>query len=162
MTKTQERKELEVREKMYPETRLEEWDRYIDRLFHHPFSLMRPSSLWDDFSKLEELSPSVDIFEEGNDLVVKAELPGMTKDDVKITITENLITLTGEKKHEETITKEDYQWCECSYGSFTRSFRLPDNVNIDEAKAEFRDGVLRVRLPKTHEVEKTQKTIPIE
>ena len=162
MTKTQERKELEVREKMYPETHLGDWERYIDRLLRHPFSLMRPSSLWGDFPKLEELSPSVDIFEEGNDLVLKAELPGMTKDDVKVTITENLITLTGEKKHEEKVEKEDYQWSECSYGSFTRSFRLPDNVNIDEAKAEFKDGVLKVRLPKTHEVEETQKTIPIE
>jgi HSP20 family protein len=162
MTKTEERKELEVREKMNPETHFGELERYVDRLFRHPFSLMRPTFLRGEYSRLEELSPSVDIFEEGNDLVLKAELPGMTKDDVKITISENMITLSGEKKHEEKVEKKEYQWSECSYGSFTRSFRLPDNVKGDEAKAEFHDGVLKVRIPKTAEVEPERKTIPIE
>lgn len=162
MTKTEERKELEVREKIYPETYFGEVERYMDRLFRHPFSLMRPTFLRGDYPKLEELSPSVDIYEEDNYLVLKAELPGMTKDDVKITISENMITLSGEKKYEETVEKKDYQWSECSYGSFTRSFRLPDNVNGDEAKAEYHDGVLKVRIPKTAEVEPERKTIPIE
>jgi HSP20 family protein len=162
MTKTQEKKELAVRDRMYPETYFGDVERYMDRLFRHPFSLLRPSFLWSDYPKLREVSPSVDIYEEGNDLVLKAELPGMTKDDVKITISENMITLSGEKKHEEKVEKKDYQWCECTYGSFTRSFRLPDNVNGDEAKAEFHDGVLKVRIPKTAETEEEQKTIPIE
>lgn len=162
MTKTEERKELEVREKMYPETYFGEVERYVDRLFRHPFSLMRHPFLRGEYPRLEELSPAVDIFEEGNDLVLKAELPGMTKDDVKITISENMITLSGEKKHEEKVEKKEYQWSECSYGSFTRSFRLPDNVKGDEAKAEFHDGVLKVRIPKTAEIKPERKTIPIE
>ncbi|MHB8790135.1 MAG: Hsp20/alpha crystallin family protein [Desulfobulbaceae bacterium] len=162
MTKTEERKELEVQEKRYPESHFGEVERYVDRLFRHPFSLMRPTFLRGEYPRLEELSPSVDIFEEGNDLVLKAELPGMTKDDVKITLSENMITLSGEKKHEEKVEKKEYQWSECSYGSFTRSFRLPDNVKGDEAKAEFHDGVLKVRIPKTAEVEPERKTIPIE
>lgn len=162
MTKTQERKELAVQEKTYPETYFGEVERYVDRLFRHPFSLMRPTFLMGDYAKLDELTPSVDIFEEGNDLVLKAELPGMNKEDVKITISDNMITLSGEKRHEEKVERKDYQWCESSYGSFTRSFRLPDNVNGDEAKAEFHDGVLKVRIPKTFDVEEKQKTIPIE
>lgn len=162
MTKTQEKKELAVKERTYPETSLGEWDRYLDRLFRHPFSMMRPSSLFGESSKLDELSPSVDIFEEGNDLVLKAELPGIKKEDLKVTISENMITVSGEKRYEEKIEKKDYQWSECSYGSFTRSFRLPDNVNSEEAKAEFHDGVLKVRIPKTFEVEEKQKTVPIE
>ena len=162
MTKTKERKELAVQDKMYPETYFGELERYVDRLFRHPFSMMRPTFLLGDYPKLDELTPSVDIFEEGSDLVLKAELPGMTKDDVKVTISENMITLSGEKKHEEKVEKEDYQWSECSYGSFTRSFRLPDNANGDEAKAEFHDGVLKVRIPKTSEIEPERKTIPIE
>lgn len=160
MTKTRENKELVRREKSHPETYFGEIDRYLDSLFHRPFSLM-PSLVFGDHGKLDELSPSVDIFEEDNHLVLKAELPGINKEDLDISISENRITLTGEKRHEEKVEKKDYQWSECSYGTFTRSFRLPDNVNLDKTKAEFKDGVLKVRIPKTAGPETTEKKITI-
>jgi len=160
MTKTRENKELVQRETSHPETYFGEMDRYLDTLFHRPFSLM-PSLVFGDRARLDELSPSVDIYEEDNHLVLKAELPGIGKDDLDITIGENRITLTGEKRHEEQVEKKDYQWSECSYGTFTRSFRLPDNVNLDKAEATFKDGVLKVTIPRTSAPETTEKKITI-
>ncbi|GAB4339192.1 MAG: Hsp20/alpha crystallin family protein [Desulfobulbaceae bacterium] len=151
MTKTKE-KELVVKEEARPETYFGELERYFDKLFRHPFSLMTtPSFLLRDYPRLGEISPSVDIFEEEGHLVLKAELPGIKKDDLNVTITENRITISGEKKQEEKVEKKDYHWVERTYGSFTRSFRLPDNVNSDAAEATFKDGVLEVRIPKTEE-----------
>jgi HSP20 family protein len=134
-------------------------DDYFNRLMRHPFSLLTPSFLFRDFPETEELSPSVDIFEEGEHLVLKAELPGITKEDLNVTITENRITLSGEKKQEERIEKENYHWCERSYGSFSRSFRLPDNVNPDAAEASFKDGVLEIRIPKTEDTKQKKITV---
>jgi len=160
MTKTRERTDLTVREKTHPETYFGEIERYIDKLFRHPFSLTSPSMVFRDYPNIEEMSPSVDVFEDGNDLVLKAELPGIKKEDLNITIGENTITLSGEKRHEEKVERKDYHWSECSYGSFTRSFRLPDYVDVDAAKAAFKDGVLEVRIPKTT-VEAKQKKITV-
>ena len=90
-------------------------------------------------------------FEEGSDMVVKADIPGIGKDDLNVSITENTLTISGEKKQEEKVEKKDFHRFERSYGSFSRSFRLPDNVNGEKAKANFTDGVLEVRIPKTKE-----------
>ena len=159
MTKTKEKTELVVKEETSPESYFGEVERYFDRLFRHPLSMMTPSFTFRDFPKLGEISPTVDIFEEGNDLVVKAELPGIKKDDLNVTITENRITISGEKKQEEKVEKKDYHRVERSYGSFTRSFRLPDNVNGDAAKASFKEGILEVRVPKTKEARQKKITV---
>ncbi len=82
-------------------------------------------------------------------MVVKADIPGVKKDDIDVTITENSLTISGERKQEKKIKEKDFHRIERSYGSFSRSFRLPENVNASKAKAEFKDGVLEVRLPKT-------------
>lgn len=155
MTKTKE-KELVVKEKTHPENYFGEIDRYVDRLFRNPFSLLTPSFTVGDYAGAGELSPSVDVYEEGDTLVVKAELPGIRKEDLNVSITDNRITLSGEKKHEKKVDKKNYHWCESSYGTFSRSFRLPDNVNGEAADAAFHDGVLEVRIPKTKEA-KTKK-----
>ena len=101
----------------------------------------------------------MDIFEEGNDLVVKVELPGIKKDELNVTFSENMITISGEKKQEKKVEKRDYHRIDSSYGSFTRSFRLPENVNGDKAKASFKVGMLEVRMPKTEEAK--QKKMPV-
>jgi len=159
MTETKEKKELVVKERMQPETYFDVMDNYVNRLMRHPFSLLTPSFLFRDFPESEGLSPSVDIFEDGEHLVLKAELPGIKKEDLNVTITENRITLSGEKKQEERIEKDNYHWCERSYGSFSRSFRLPDNVNPDAAEASFKDGVLEIRIPKTEETKQKKITV---
>ena len=159
MTKTNEKNELIVHGKTHPETYFGEMENYFDRLFRHPFSMMTPSLLFRDYPRLDEVTPSIDIYEEGNDLVLKAELPGIKKDDLNVTITENRITLTGEKKQEEKVEKENYHWSERTYGTFTRSFRLPDHVNGDAAKASFKEGVLEIRIPKTAEAKQKKITV---
>ncbi len=96
-------------------------------------------------------NPSVDIFEEKDNLILEAELPGMKRDDFELSIENNVITLKGERKFEKKSEGENYHRVERSYGSFTRSFTLPQTVTADGAKAEFNDGVLRVTLPKREE-----------
>ena len=108
------------------------------------------------------MSPDVDIFEDGNDVVVKAEMPGMKKENIDVNLTNDMITVSGEKKKEEKVEKKDYYRVERSYGSFTRSFRLPKEVQSDKAKATFKDGVLELRVPKTAEAISKEKKIPIE
>lgn len=158
MTKTKEKK-LVVKEETRPDAYFGEMERYFDKFFRHPFSMMAPSFAFRDFPKLGEISPAVDIFEEGNDLVVKAELPGIKKEDLDVTLTENRITISGEKKQEKKVEKKDYHRIESSYGSFTRSFRLPENVNGDKAKASFKDGMLNIRIPKTEEAKQKKITV---
>ena len=159
MTKTKEKTEVAVKEETRPDTYLGEMERYFDRFFRHPFSLMTPTFDSSHFPKFGEISPTVDIFEEGNDLVVKAELPGIKKDDLNVTITENRITISGEKKQEEKVEKKNYHRIESSYGSFSRSFRLPENVKGDASKASFKEGVLEIRIPKSEEAKQKKITI---
>lgn len=159
MTKTKEKTELTTREETRPESNFWDVERYVDKLLRHPFSLLTPSFQMPEFHGLGEISPSVDIFEEGGDIVVKADLPGIAKDDLNVSITEDTLTITGEKKHEEKVEKKDFHRIERTHGSFTRSFHLPGNVKGDKAKASFRDGVLEVRLPKTKDTKEKKIAI---
>ncbi len=141
----------------------EEIERRIEDFFRRPFSLFGPT-WWPRlrFPEIEEVSPSVDIFEEGDDVVVKAELPGMKKEDIEVKLTDNTISISGEKKKEERVEKKDYYRLERSYGSFCRAFSLPAEVQTDKAKAQFKDGVLEVRIPKSEEARKKEKKLTIE
>lgn len=148
----QEKAELVTREETRPDTYFGELERYFDKFFRHPFTLMnRPSWGFGNIPGFGDLSPSVDIFEEGGDMVVKAEIPGISKEDLNVSITEDALTISGEKKQEEKIERKDFHRIERSYGSFSRSFRLPDNVSGEKAKASFKDGILEIRIPKTKE-----------
>jgi HSP20 family protein len=146
---------------------MEKWfdevERWFDEDLRRPFSLMRPRWIPRFRSTdYEEMSPSVDIFEEGDTVVVKAELPGMSKDNINVSVTDSTMTISGEKKHEEKVEKKDYYRMERSYGSFSRSFRLPAEVQMDKAKANFKDGILEIRVPKTEEAKSKEKKIPIQ
>jgi HSP20 family protein len=137
-----------------------EMERYFDEIFHQPFSIFgRPMWPRVQFPNQEMMSPTVDIFEEGTEMVVKAELPGIKKDDINIDISENSMTISGKKKQEKKIDRKDYHRIECSYGSFCRSFRLPDTVNSDNAKASFKDGILEIRMPNSDKGKKKKITI---
>ena len=118
-------------------------------------SSMGPRTGLEDF---ETVMPHVDIFEEGKELVMKADLPGMKKEDVDINLTENVLTVSGEKKKEEKVEKGDYFRYERSHGSFFRRFELPYGIDTGKIKATLEDGVLEIRLPRTNEaVEKSRK-----
>ncbi len=96
-------------------------------------------------------SPSVDIFENEDKLFLEAELPGMNRDDIELSIENNVVTLKGERKFEKKAEGDNYHRVERSYGSFTRSFSLPHTVTSEGVNAEFNNGVLRVSLPKREE-----------
>jgi HSP20 family protein len=96
-------------------------------------------------------SPSVDIFESENEIVLEAELPGMKREDFEVSIENNVITLKGERHFEKKDEGDNYHRVERSYGSFTRSFSLPRTVSAEETSADFKNGILRVSLPKREE-----------
>ena len=141
----------------------EEMERWFEEAFRRPFfSPWMPRFRFPELRELREFSPTVDIFEEGNDVVVKAELPGMGKDDIDVNVTDDVITITGEKKAEERVEKKDYFRLERSHGSFSRSLTLPAETQTDKAKASFKDGVLVVRIPKTESAVQKVKKIKID
>jgi len=93
--------------------------------------------------------PAVDVRETETSFVFNAELPGLKKEDVSITLEDNVLTLTGERKFEQEENKNDYRRIERSYGHFTRSFTLPNEVDNDKVGAKYGDGLLTVTVPKT-------------
>src|SRR5437773_7996922 len=96
-------------------------------------------------------NPSVDIFENDNEVVVKAELPGVNAKDIDVRLENNVLTLKGERHFEKVTKEENYHRIESEYGTFTRSFALPTAVNGDKVTAEYKDGILKVVLPKKEE-----------
>jgi len=130
--------------------------RDFDRLFREAFP---------PFSGETELStrawaPPVDIYETENDIVLKAELPGVDPKDVEVRIEDNTLYLKGERKFEKEVKEQNYHRVERSYGSFARSFSLPNSISADKVKAEFKDGLLTLTMPKREEAK--PKTIKID
>lgn len=108
-----------------------------------------------------EWTPSADITETKDKLVVKVELPGLEAKDVNVTIAEDLLTIKGEKKSEEEEKDEQHHFVERYYGSFQRSFRLPVSVQKEKIEASFEKGVLKITLPKTEEARKKEIEIKV-
>jgi HSP20 family protein len=96
-------------------------------------------------------NPKVDIFETKDGLVLEAELPGLKQEDFDLTIEDNVITLKGERRFEKKADSDNYHRVERAYGSFTRSFTLPQSISSDGAEAHFVNGILTVSLPKREE-----------
>ncbi len=99
----------------------------------------------------EVWSPLVDIIDKKDHILVKAELPGIDKKDIKISIGENVLTIKGEKKEEKEVKKEDYYCCESAYGAYSRTIDLPIEVDKNKSKATFKNGILEISLPKKEE-----------
>jgi HSP20 family protein len=127
--------------------------------------------LWDSFlegrhiRKSEddrEWLPSVDVSETKNDLVVRAELPGLESKDIDISMNNGYLTIKGEKKNEREEKDENYHLIERSYGSFSRSVRLPKEVLSDKITASFKNGILKITLPKSEEAKKKEIKIKVE
>jgi len=95
-----------------------------------------------------DFMPRVDILDEKDSVKINVELPGMKKDDIKVTVDENVLTISGERKSETEEKKQNYIRCERCYGSFTRSFTLPDDVDGEKITADYKDGILTVGLTK--------------
>lgn len=154
------KKEVPVRlEDEHPFASLQrEMNRMFDNFFDPGFNL-EPFGFGE--SRLGAFSPRINVAEKEKEVEVSVELPGMDKKDIDVAISNETLTIKGEKKEEKEEKKRGYYRMERSYGSFQRTIPLP--VGIDEAKAnaEFRKGVLTITLPKTKEAQKAAKKIPI-
>ncbi|MBZ5697211.1 MAG: Hsp20/alpha crystallin family protein [Acidobacteriia bacterium] len=112
-------------------------------------------------SALTTWAPAVDIYETPNELVVKADLPEMQEKDIDVRVENNLLTIRGERKFEKNISEDNYLRVERSYGSFSRSFSLPNTVNTESIHADYKNGVLTVNLPKREESKPRQVKINV-
>jgi HSP20 family protein len=143
---------------------LNEMERMFEETMHRPFFgfNMQPfRHVFQGVGSLGEFSPAVDIFDEGNHIVVKSELAGMSKDDINVELIGNTLCISGEKKGEEKIDHKGFFRMERTYGSFRRNLSLPEGIDYGKAKADFKNGVLEVRIPKTGE-KGSVRHIPIE
>jgi HSP20 family protein len=139
------------------------FERMIDDIWRQPFpTLLRPERWWPAETGMMMRMPSVDLYEEKDDVVIKAEIPGLSKEDINVQVTDSTVTIKGEKKREEEVKEDDYYRCERSFGSFTRAVALPCDVKADQVKASFKNGVLEVRMPKTEEAKKKAITVKID
>ena len=134
----------------------------MNRLFDESFRGIAPGpGTEEDWALGGSWAPPVDIYEQEGNIVLKAEVPGVDPKDVDILVENNVLTLRGERKFDEDVKKESYHRVERSYGTFTRSFTLPNVVDADKIKAEHKDGVLRVTLPKKEEAKPRQIQISV-
>jgi HSP20 family protein len=132
----------------------------------NPFALMRQFT--DDMDRAfgqpaniaAEWRPAIEVKEKEGKLVVTAELPGVKKEDVKVNVTDNMLTLEGERKQEKEEKREGYYHSERSYGKFLRSIRLPEGAQTDQTAAQFKDGVLEITVPVAVAKEKG-KQVPV-
>ena len=131
----------------------------FDRVFEgYGFPALERSSLW---ATSETFSPHVDMFERDGKLVISADLPGLTKDDVKVDITEDAVLIEGERKYEHEQREEGVYRSERGYGQFRRQIPLPEGVKSETAKANFKNGVLEVTM-EAPQIAKNRRRIQIQ
>jgi len=111
--------------------------------------------------RVADWAPLVDISEDHNEYLIKAELPGVKKEDLKITLDDGMLTITGDRKFENEENGKKYHRVERAYGSFVRTFSLPDDASPGKVKAEFKEGVLTVRLAKDEKAKPRQVEINV-
>jgi len=144
------------------------WDPFADA--DAVFGRLIPNRLLADWSRMGlpgngkkfDWAPSADISETEKEYVIRAELPAVKKEEVQVTFDDGLITIKGERKQQKEDKAEKYHRVESFYGSFERSFSLPDNVNADAIRCESKDGILTVRIPKTEMPKPKVKQITIQ
>lgn len=121
----------------------------MNNLFEEPFTPLAFQG--EEPFTLTTWTPSCDVYETNGEIIVKAELPGLKKEDVKVTIENNVLMIRGERKFEGEVKRENYYRIERSYGEFLRSFTLPLSIDAKKINAEFKDGMLKIALPKMEE-----------
>ena len=152
------------RERTLPLAPLYEFENWVEDVWNRPFTLLRPSFFTDTDlgAEVYGITPNVDIFEEGKEFVLKIDLPGMKKEDIKVDITENMLTISGERTKTEKIEKAGYFRHERTFGTFERRFELPGNLDTEKVTAHYEHGVLELRIPMLKEAEKKHVKISIE
>ena len=158
-----ETKEVRKNESPRALTPFEEIDRYFENLF--PRGWLRPTHWeWPTWAETKApfggKLPKVDVIDREKEVLVRAEVPGVEKDNLDIAVTENAITIKGTAHHEEKEEKGEYYRCETSHGTFARTVALPADVDSEHAKAKYKDGVLEVTVPKVKKAHR--RTVKIE
>lgn len=143
-------------------TTLNEMERWFEDALHRPFLGFHRLPMANLLGERRggDFVPAIDMFEEGSDLVIRAELAGIKREDIKVELSGNMLTLSGEKRGEEKVQRKDYYRVEQAYGSFSRTLELPEGVKLDDVKASYKDGLLEIRMPRSAETRKVQ-TVPI-
>lgn|SRR5574341_714298 len=142
---------------------ISEMPHLMDRL--DELIMERWAPLWSAFRAPEEMAlrlPPVDVFEDGSDIVAKVEIPGMKKEEISVEVGPETITISGKKAKEEKIERRSYYRFERASGTFTRTVRLPAEVEPEKARASYKDGVLEVRVAKVMTKRPTSKRLEIE
>ena len=128
----------------------------VNQLFADPF-FQRSRS--DDDLSLGTWHPVVDMYDEDDKIVIKAELPGMDKKDIAVDVKDRVLTLSGERNYDNEVKEENYYRRERAYGKFQRVFSLPSDVDSDKIKADFRDGLLKIEVPKPEKQKPKEITV---
>lgn len=135
---------------------LEDFQKEMNRLFdltmHRPGKKVNGATFW---------APAIDVIDEKEQIRVKADLPGLKKDEIEVSVENDVLTIRGEKKEEKEIKEKDYIRSERYYGSFHRSFTLPSGVDAQKVNANYKDGVLEITLPKKEEAKSKQVKVDI-
>jgi HSP20 family protein len=134
---------------------LSTWQEQVNRLLENTLPARS------DNAALTTWAPAVDIYETENELVLKADLPDINEKDLDVRVENNMLTIHGERKFEQEVKEDSYLRMERTYGSFSRSFSLPNTVNTEAIKAEYKNGVLTVELPKRAESKPKQVKINV-
>jgi HSP20 family protein len=150
-------------------------DRYVERrpVYWRPLFGLRGlqnemNRMFSDFfeetseTELSQLTPSLDVTDGKDDIKVHMELPGIAKEDLEISLKDDLLTIRGEKKAAKEEKEENRYYVERSYGSFSRTVNLPAKVKADQVKASYKDGVLEIRLPKAEEDKVREVQVDVE
>ncbi len=163
-----ERKDTKSSEKAVTEQRpammrpFEEMERWYENLF--PRGWLRPFPT--DWPSLRSASfvhriPAVDMLDRENDVIVRAEVPGVRKEDLKISVSDSTLTIKGHTEHEEEEKREDYYCHELSYGDFSRTLELPAEVDGSKAEAKMKDGMLEIQIPKLEHAKRREVSVEI-
>jgi HSP20 family protein len=137
----------------------DEMDRMFDTMFHRGW--LRPfRHVWPEWARFEETfnlgTPRVDVIDREEEILVRAEVPGVDKTDLDVDLTGRNLCIKGERRHEEKKEEGEVVRSEIARGTFSRTILLPDDLDFDKAKADFKDGILEIHLPKTHKTERRQ------
>ncbi|MBM3243040.1 Hsp20/alpha crystallin family protein [Candidatus Poribacteria bacterium] len=148
------------RDRGWPFRELDELREEMDRLFDRTFGRAVPAR--HEGRIVRGWMPTIDMFEREDEVVVRAEIPGMSKEEIDISTLGNTLTISGERKAEAEVKEDNYYCCERSYGRFQREITLPQGVDAEKIKASYKNGILEVTLPKKEETKPKKIEVAIE
>ncbi len=128
----------------------------VNQICGHNFS---PSAWLGDEPDFRNLRPVIDIYDNDRKIVIEAELPGLDKKDIHVDVKDGVLTLRGERSYEDEVKEEKYHRKERAFGKFHRSFTLPEGLDHDKIEADYKDGVLKIEIPKPEEKKPKKITI---